>query len=234
MKRIITIFLFLKIGLASGQPVNLYTFPEIVNQGPTITSFVPDGWTIADSATGDLNGDNDMDMAFVLKSNDSLITFTRLEKQGEVFVEVNRTEKYPRSILLIVFRTPHTNNFSLIEQSNSIIIGQKTKIEIDSSFLKIEYSSNDSVLNYSSNSIYYFHFQNEQFLLTKVDRFTLNGIWTEELFMDFTKQKMRLSKAKINGGKADTVWKDLDNIQPKTMKIFERPFIWYIIDGIMI
>ncbi|MBK9047875.1 MAG: hypothetical protein IPL74_14690 [Bacteroidetes bacterium] len=120
MKRIITIFLFLKIGLASGQPVNLFTFPEIVNQGPTITSFVPDGWTIADSATGDLNGDNDMDMAFVLRSKDSLITFTHLEQQGEVFVEVNRTESI-REVFYLLSLEHHIliTSFSRTKQFNN-------------------------------------------------------------------------------------------------------------------
>ena len=96
-----------------------------------MTSFVPDGWTIVDSATGDLNGDHEMDIAFVIKSKDSLITFNPLEQQGEVFVVVNRSEKYPRRILLIAFKKPRNNNFTLIEQSNSIIFGQNTKIEID-------------------------------------------------------------------------------------------------------
>jgi hypothetical protein len=39
---------------------------------------------------------------------------------------------------------------------------------------------------------------------------------------------------KNNVGKPATVWKQIEDIEPKTMKEFEEPGHWYISNGIMI
>lgn len=201
--------------------------------GNTMSSFVPEGWTIVDSTKGDLNGDDELDIAFVIKSKDSLITYSFIAFEGEMRVDRKEIEKYPRRILIIAFKDPKKESFNLIEQSNSMIIGPNIKIDIQNSLLKIEYSSNNLDLNFSSNSNYYYNYQNEQLLLTQFDRFTLNGQWTEDCVIDFINKKMGLTKGKVNVGKPNTIWKIIDNIQPKTMKEF-KPFTWYIAEGVRI
>lgn len=234
MRPLLTILLFVKLGLVLGQPVNVFAFPQIVKEGQTMTSFVPDGWTIIDSATGDLNGDNEMDIAFVIKSKDSLITYRFIEFEGEMKVDRMEIEKYPRRILIIAFKDPQKGHLNLIEQSNSMIIGANTKIEIKNSLLKIEYCSSNLDSSYSSNSKYYFNYQNEQLFLTKVVKFTLDGLWTENCVLDFISKKMELTKGKVHVGDPSTIQKSLDNIQPKTMKEFKAPFTWHIAEGVRI
>ena len=248
MRPILTILLFLKLGLVLGQPVNYFVPPEIIKVGKTMSSFVPDGWTIVDSTKGDLNGDHKLDVAFVIKSKDSLITYSFNEFEGEQRVNRMYTEKYPRSILIIAFSNTTKDSLNLIEQSNSMIharIGLNTKIEIENNLLKIEYNSSGSAYDHSSNYNYYFSYQNKQFLLNKFDRFTQEYEWTEFCVIDFVSKIFVLTKGKVNLekpatiwknnlGKPATIWKNIDDIEPKTMKEFREPGHWYITNGIMI
>ncbi|MDN3677318.1 hypothetical protein QWY90_08315 [Flavobacterium paronense] len=237
MRPILTIVLFLKLGLVLGQPVNYFVPPEILKVGKTMSSFVPNGWTIVDSTKGDLNGDHNLDIAFVIESKDSLITYSFSEFEGEQRVNRMYTEKYPRSILIIAFSNSTKDSLNLIEQSNSMIharIGLNTKIEIENNLLKIEYNSSSSAYNHSSNSNYYFSYQNKQFLLNKFDSFRQDYEWTENCIIDFISKIFVLTKGKVNAGKPATVWKNIDDIEPKTMTEFKEPGYWYIAEGIMI
>ena len=197
-----------------------------------MTSFVPVGWTIVDSTKGDLNGDTELDMAFVIKSKDSLITYSFNEFEGEQRVNRMEIQKYPRTILIIVVKDPINESFNLIEQSNSIIIGSNTKIEIDKSDLKIEYNLFDEGQNFRGNHKYYFSYKNKQLLLTSADGFKTDGLWITHYVFDFIGQKWGLTRSKVNVGDPATIWKSLDNIEPKSMKEFERPFIWHITEDI--
>jgi hypothetical protein len=236
MRPIITILLLLKLGIVIGQPYHFFVPPEIIKAGKTMSGFVPEGWTIIDSAKGDLNGDYKLDMAFVIKSKDSILGNSFIEFEGEERVNRIDTEKYPRSILIIVFCDSTKDSFNLVEQSYSMIpaiTGLNTKIEIENSFLKIEYNSSSSSYNYSSNSNYYFSYQNEELFLTKFNRNVQEGILTEYCVIDFIGKKMGLTKGKVNVGKPDTIWINIENIIPRTMKVF-KPFSWYIAEGVSI
>lgn len=237
MRLILTILLFLKLGLVLGQPANFFVPPEIIKVGKTMSSFVPKGWTIVDSTIGDLNGDHKMDIAFVIKSNDSLISYSFIEFIGEEKVNRMEMKKYPRCILIIVLKDPVKDSFNLIEQSYSMISEItviNTKIEIENNLLKIKFSSSNSDYNISRISNYYFSYQKMQFLLTKFDCFTVNGQWTENCVIDFISKKLGLTKGKVNLGKPDTVWKNIDDIEPKTMNELNAPGCWYIAEGVMI
>ncbi|HRG59872.1 MAG TPA: hypothetical protein PK323_13025 [Bacteroidia bacterium] len=229
MKQVCCLLLILNFALVLAQSVELFAFPKIVIEGQTRQNFIPSGWTLVDSALGDLNKDHEMDMAFIIKSNDSLTTYTVKEQQGEAFVEVNRKEKYPRRILIVILKQPHKNSYRLINQSNSMIVGQNTKIEIVNHALKIEYNTSMHESTFSISSNYYFSYQNEQLWLSKFDRLSISGEQTEYCVIDFINKKMESTK-----GKAASAWKKLDTIQLKTMEEFKQPFVWYITEGITI
>ena len=245
MKELVTILIIFKLSLVQGQPVNLFTFPLIKNNGQILSSFIPDGWTLLDSTCGDLNGDNGVDVAFVIESKDSLTTFTHQEQQGEVFVEVNRSEKYLRRILLIIMKDSLADNFNLIEQNNTIIISHEDRtridpfedIKIENHILKIFYTSK-SIENFNSNSsTYSFRYQNGEFLLIEVDR----QLWSEfppciEINkFDFVNMKWSVSKGDPNKGqKPRTLWKGLNNIETQTIRTFKRPYMWHVTEDIFL
>lgn len=234
MRPLLILALTLKLGLVLGQPLIGIEFPVIKNEGQTMESFIPECWTVVDSTKGDLNGDNELDIAFAIKSKDSLTSYSFIEFEGEQRVHKMEVEKYPRSILIVALKQPGGNNFSLIEQSNSIISGLASKIQIDNRLLKIEYHSDNMERNFSNNTKYFFSYQNEQLVLIKVKRFELYAGWTQHFILDFSSQKLELTKGKLNAEKQNIIWKNLEPIQPKTMRDFESPYRWYITEGIYI
>lgn len=245
MRKLLSIAIIFNLGLVQGQPVNLFIFPSIVKSGQTISNFIPDRWTLLDSTSGDLNGDNRDDIAFVIESKDSLTTFTHQEQQGEVFVEVNKSEKYLRRILLIILKDSLADNFNLIEQNNTIILSHEDRtkadpfedIEIRKGILKIFYiSTNNNNLN-GGASTYSFRYQNGDFSLIEVDR----QLWTEYPPMleiskfDFINQNWSVSKGDPNKGqKPETIWKALNNIQIQTFRTFKRPYMWHVTEDIFL
>lgn len=245
MKTILTILIFLKLGLVRAQPVNLFAFPLINNQGQTISSFVPERWAILDSTSGDLNGDHKTDIALVIQSKDSLITFTHLEQQGEEFVEINKSEKYLRRLLLILHKDPLTDIYNLAEQSNTIILSNDDRtmedpfedIKIDNGILKISYVAKSKDVDNGITSTYSFLYQNEQYRLVEVER----NIWSEFPPMlenskfDLVNQTWSVTKGDPNRGqKPKTIWKDLNNLEIQTIKTFMRPYTWHVTENIFL
>jgi hypothetical protein len=223
MRTLLTILIIFILGLVQGQPVNLFAFPLIKNKGQTISSFIPDRWTLLDSTSGDLNGDNRIDIAFVIESKDSLTTFTHQEQQGEVFVEVNKSEKYLRRILLIILKDSLADNFNLIEQNNTIILchEDRTKVDpfedikIENRILKIFYVAKSIDNSNGSASTYSFRYQDGEFLLIEAERQLYSEFppMLEVNKFDFINKKWSVSKGDPDKGqKPKTFWKDLNNL----------------------
>lgn len=238
MRSILIIILILKLSVVLGQPTDLFSFPEIIKEGPTIMDFVPNRWTLLDSTSGDLNGDNRIDVAIVVQSKDSLETFTHGEYLGEEYVIVNRSEKYQRRILLILFKDSLTNKFNLIEQSNTIILCHKDikwedrfkEIKIENGLLRIHYGSSTYGNDLYFSAHYFFKYQKAEFLLTRayLDKVVTPNIQITHSF-DFITKKWIKTQGVINSGQGHKeTLKDLNNIENKTLKTFERPFTWFI------
>ena len=88
-----------------------FSYPSIKASANTIDEFIPKGWTILDSATGDLNKDNLDDAAIVLLHKDSV---------SWVSSENDTTITQPR-ILIILFKD-QAGGYTLAEQSNTFIL----------------------------------------------------------------------------------------------------------------
>src|SRR5580765_3818971 len=108
MRHLLAFILTIVTGASYGQA---FSYPSIKSNGNTIADFTPVGWTILDSAYGDLNKDGLQDAAIVLQHKDSV---TLLTNEDTVLTQ-------PR-ILLILFKNPGNNGFRLTEQSNSFIL----------------------------------------------------------------------------------------------------------------
>src|SRR5690606_96421 len=109
MRHLLTFILTICFGVAFGQD---FAYPSIKSTGQNISDFVPTGWTILDSAYGDLNKDGTKDVAIIIQHIDSILLVNSLE---------DTVLTQPR-ILLILFRKPADKSYELIEQSNSFIL----------------------------------------------------------------------------------------------------------------
>ena len=240
MKALLIILFFLKICLVFGQPVDLFVWPEIQKKGKTIKSFIPDQWKLIDSTSGDMNEDHKMDIAFVIESRDSLITFTHTSQLGEEIVVVDRKEKYPRRILAILFKDSLTDTFKLIEQSNTVILNHEDiqmndpfqEIKIEKGLLRISYD--DRVTNHINDNVYqyFFTYQGGTFLLTNVYWDIMNSSLQNTHSFDFVNKKWIRTEGIINSGQEHKkVYIDLYNVEIQTLKSFKRPFRWFVKEG---
>ena len=111
MKYILILIMTVSIGIAYGQG---FAYPSIKSTGQSIIDFVPAGWTILDSAYGDLNKDGTGDAAVIIQHKNKVSLINSVE---------DTVLTQPR-ILLVLFKEPADNSFLLSEQSNSFILKQ--------------------------------------------------------------------------------------------------------------
>ena len=69
MRHFLIFVLTISFNVSYGQD---FAYPSIESQGQSIADFVPIGWTILDSATGDLNTDGLKDAIIILQYKDSV------------------------------------------------------------------------------------------------------------------------------------------------------------------
>src|SRR5690606_4853520 len=134
MRYLLILILTIFIGVCYGQN---FSYPSLNTKGKSITDFVPNGWTIFDSAHGDLNKDGLEDLALILQYKDS-VTLVNNEEDTVL--------TQPR-ILVILFKSHIDTSFELKEYSNSFVLKHDNSAmddpyqgtTIDKGILKIEF-----------------------------------------------------------------------------------------------
>jgi hypothetical protein len=197
--------------------------------GPSIVDFVPAGWTILDSAYGDLNKDGIKDAAIVIQHTDSITMINSLE---------DTVLAQPR-ILLIIFEKPSENRFKLVEQSNSFILKHDNsamddpyqRMAINNGILQIKFHLFYSMgSRYVTNAVYKFRYQQGQFLLIGADNSSFHRATHdfEDYRYNFLTKKRTLIKGNDNKGTKKTTYKSLNISQLKTLKTCSEPFSWEV------
>jgi hypothetical protein len=226
MRPSLLLILTLSFGLSYGQG---FSYPSINKGGQTISDFVPTGWTILDSIKGDLNKDYIDDAVIILQHKDSVMLAN---------AEGDTTQTQPR-VLLILFKNTVSNNFELIEQSNSFILKH------DNSAMEDPYESlaiNKEVLEisfnifynmgswYVTNATYKFRYQQGQFVLIGAENSSFHRSTHdyENYSYNFLAKKRSLTKGNDNKGAEKTTWKTVKIPTLKTLKTFAEPFTWEV------
>ena len=226
MRHILTFILTIYCGVSYGQN---YSYPAIQAAEQSIIDFVPAGWTILDSAYGDLNKDGIKDAAIVIQHSDSLSLANSLK---------NTVLTQPR-ILLVLFKKPSENSFELVEQSNSFILKHDNssmddpyqKLMINNGILEIKFHLFYNMGSwYVTNAIYKFRYQQGQFLLIGADNSSFHRATHdfEDYSYNFLTKKRALTKGNDNKGTKKTTRKSLNISELKTLKTFNEPFTWEV------
>jgi hypothetical protein len=230
MRYLLTIILALKLGLASGQD---FVYPIVKNSGRSISSFIPKGWILLDSAWGDLNNDKNNDIAFIIQHQDSI----SLTKIDEGFTDTVITQ--PR-ILIVAFYNITTKQYDLIEQSNTFILNHDNPnmeepfqdISISGRVLKIDFEIFMNAGGWGmSNNSYKFRFQNNQFYLIGADYNSANRATgdTEDRSYNFLTKKVKIITGNFSEDNNQIVKSRSFTFQKmKTLKTFTQPFTWKI------
>ncbi len=214
-------------------------FPEIVKTGATVSDFVPAGFKIVKSASGDLNGDKTADTALHL-----IGTFKQfLNKNENLGSDVFDTN--PR-MLVILFRDKIGGAFSLAEQSNTFIITPDSPvssepfqdISIKAGILKIDFELWQSAGGWgATNASYKFRFQNGEFALVGAERtdYMRNTGKSEKLSYNFLTGRVNATTGNIsNNKKRKSTWKKIKIDKLRNFKTFPTPFEWEIEPGTFI
>ena len=216
-------------GLSYGQD---FSYPTINLRGQGINDFVPIGWTILDSAKGDLNKDGIADAVIILQDEDSVTLF---KSEDTIIVQ-------PR-ILLILFKSYSDKLFHLIESSNTFISSHDNpmmddpnqRLTIDKGVLKIDFHLFYNMGSwYTTSSTYKFRYDGKIFILIGADLSTIHRstLDYEDYSYNFLTNKQTYTQGNGKNGRKKTTSKRLTKLEPKALKTFTEPYSWEIEDGI--
>ena len=233
MRHILTFILFFCFSSTFGQN---FSYPSIKLIGVNTNDFVPSGWTILDSAYGDLNKDGTEDAAIVIQHRDSIFCVNSME---------DTVLTQPR-ILLILFKNTANNHFTLIEQSNSFILKHDNE-QMDDPYQGISIGKGILILDfnqfyfsgswYFTNSTYKFRFDSKRFVLIGADISTMHRstLDYEDYSYNFltrkriyTKGNGSYTKGKDQNGYKKSIQKTFTLPSLKTFKTFKEPYTWEI------
>jgi len=226
MRHFLSLILTICLGVTYGQS---FTYPSIKSTGQSIIDFVPAGWTILDSAYGDLNKDGAKDAAIIIQHKDSISLVNNLD--DSVLTQ-------PR-MLLILFKRPANNSYELTEQSSSFILKNDNPtmddpyqdLAITNGTLEIKFQLFYNMGSwYVTNVVYKFRYQQGQFLLIGADNSSFHRATHdfEDYSYNFLTKKRALTTGNDNKGTKKTTWKSLNISELKTLKAFSEPFTWEV------
>lgn len=226
MRQLLTTIFLLTFGIAFGQE---FSCPSINNQGKDINSFIPNGWTLLDSTQGDLNKDNHKDLALIVQYKDS-VTILNID---------NDTVLTQPRILIILIYNQATNQYQLVEKSNSFILNHDNPnledpyqaISINNGVLKIDFSIFNIMGGWGmSNNSYKFRIQDTDFVLIGADYHYVNrgSGETEDRSYNFLIKKVKISTGTLESDKQKVIWRTIDLKELKTFKTFKQPFTWEV------
>lgn len=226
MRHFLIFILTICFGVSYGQE---FSYPAIKKTGQSVRDFVPAGWTILDSAYGDLNKDGAKDAVIIIQHKDSILLVNSLE---------DTVLTQPR-ILLILFNKPATNNYDLTEQSNSFILMHDNptmddpyqELTINKGILEVQFHLFYNMGSWSvTNAVYKFRYQQGQFVLIGADNSSFHRATHdfEDYSYNFLTKKRALTKGNDNKGTKRTSWKSLNISELKTLRTFSKPFTWEV------
>jgi hypothetical protein len=228
----LVILFLLNEALSFGQN---FVFPNITKNGKFIKDFIPSGWTILDSATGDLNNDNQFDVAVILQHIDSALI---IEKDDDIEDSVLTQ---PR-ILILLFKNTTNNLFHLTQQSNTFIPSHDDQfaddpyqsISIKKGILQINFYWYPTSGNWFNSNNYKFRYQGKKFFLIGADYEESNKATHDfnRYSYNFLTNKRILTKGNWDRKTSKSETKVLESGNLKSLEALKRPYNWEVENGI--
>lgn len=227
----INILLFLLLCCTSLQ-AQTFQYPILIPQGKTIKSLAPTQWKAVDSVYGDLNGDQQEDLAVVYE-------FYAAVKENRAYGD-NSTEliteiQKPR-ILAIYFKSG--KNYKLATQNNNFILRSEEGGTMGDPLRPIRIKENELMLSFEGGGnwrwklSYTFSYQNKDWLLTKANNYAYHSSSGEmnDKQYDFVNRKRIVVSGTIDNKEANNEQQE----QPLLLKTlrsfssFKKPWTWEI------
>jgi hypothetical protein len=208
-------------------------YPSVPTVGSRIADFVPAGFAIAKSVTGDLNADGVADAAVHIKGTSKKF----LNPNDGLGTDIYDTN--PR-ILLVLVRDKAAGTYRLAEQSNTFIIPPDSPVRaepfsdmsIRNGVLRLDFELWQSAGGWGrTDASYKFRYRGDEFQLIGADITELmrNTGETETRSYNFLTNRLKISTGNFTDNKKEkVVWKTLPRRELKTFKTFPTPFEWEI------
>lgn len=214
-----------------------FTYPTIKQTASHPNEFIPNEYTILKSVSGDLNNDKVDDIALVLQHRDSVKLIN---------TKTNFFKFTQRRILVLAIYNRTTEQYDLIEQSNTFILNNEypmmedpfQKIFISSGILQIdfqnhiEFQGSQGNASWPGNYSYKFRYQNKDFKLIGVDFKSdvgpLNS-WEERSY-NFLTKKVKITSLDYHSSGPKIVWRKFNFTELKSFKTFKEPFTYNVED----
>lgn len=214
-----------------------FRFPKLAEYASAYEKIAPKNWNIIDTVYGDLNMDNNPDMAVVLEY-DSFISENRA--YGHNDIELITEYQKPR-ILAVYLRDKLTQKLKLVVQNNSFILRAKEGGIMGDPFKRIEINDNTLILAFEGGSEwrwklnYTFKYQNKDLILTYANSIYYNvisGEMTDHIY-DFLDRKLTLVNGNIfsRNIKNSVDEETLIFGQPRKLSEFKKPWTWEILNN---
>lgn len=206
-------------------------YPRAPAVGNKLADFVPPGFEIVKSVSGDLNGDGLADAALHIKGTAKKFQNAN-EGLGAVAFDLN-----PRILLILI---KERTSFRLAEQSNTFIIPPDDPVSsepfsdmsIKNGVLRIDFELWQSAGGWGrTDASYKFRYRAGDFQLIGVDRrdSRRNTGEMEEWSYNFVTYRVKVTKGNFTEeGKGRSSWKILPKRALKTLKTLPKPFEWEI------
>ncbi len=197
-----------------------------------IQSFIPKGWIVLQKATGDLNKDNQQDLALVIQDTDKKNILINHE------LGVDTLDANPRS-LMVFFKDSLAGGYHLVTKNDSFILKHDDPV-MDDPFAGLEIIKGSLKLSfrlwysagswYTTGASYLFRYQNKDFTLIGAETNTFHRATGESTAcsVNFLTKKYSITTGnefdeKI---KPQTTWKTFRLQNMKTITTFVKPFSW--------
>lgn len=215
-----------------------FIFPKVKQQGSSIEQLTLNNWTVIETAQGDLNNDQNEDLALVFESNQKIDeTRTYGDNNSEIIKETQK----PR-ILAIYFKDKNGSGYHLSTQNNDFILRSEEGGKLGDPLQQVEIKDQQLFLRFRGGSEwrwelgYTFKFQNKDWFLTSAINLYFNqntGDMTERIY-DFTSRQLfttvgNLHRRDIANQKTSEV---LFFSQLRTFKTFKKPWAWEIMPNV--
>jgi hypothetical protein len=205
--------------------------PNIRSEGQTIRAFIPTGWKLLDSASGDLNKDGWNDVAIVIETIEKVNTS-----------EFEEDHRYTSRILLILWNRPEggyklvaRNNRFITEHDNPQMDEPFEDIVIKNGTLRISFKHFYSIGSwYTYQYEYIFRYQGNQFALigAQMGSFHRATHESEEYSYNFSTKKRSLTVENEKGKRV--TWNNISVDKLKTLDDPQIPYQWEVEKGVFL
>jgi hypothetical protein len=224
MNRLLVFFLCLIVFESSSLCGQEYSYPVLPQKGTSLNDFIPKGWFLLDSATGELHGDGHRDIVFVIQLSD---TVDELRPDSSVL------HTSPR-ILAVIFDKGQT--YDLFTQNNTFILRNGeggmdpdpvVKLQIENGLFHIEYPYGRPHFHYT------FRLQSKDLYLISASQYFTWADNYDAWDIDFTTKQAEHSWGQIGEDfKPNTEWKDIITVHQKKIDEMVMTGMWEVINGV--